>query len=124
MKNIIIIGEFIYIFPWHGSKTCNTLALELQALGILACSEGIFIKCKAERNKFIEAVKKIIQLGESNAQQLTSLVEPKWQNKYDLLLSEELLCYDYASRNIDTKTALAFWQDLLEGFHQKTAIAA
>ncbi|MCK4983206.1 MAG: hypothetical protein KAS17_09800, partial [Victivallaceae bacterium] len=87
-----------------------------QAPGILAYSEGVFIKCKAERNEFIEAVKKRIQLGESNAQQLASLVEPKWQNKYDLLLSEELLCYDYASRNIDTKAALAFWHDLSDSF--------
>ena len=108
---IILEDGLIYIFPWMGTKVCNTIALELQALSIPAYvgNPSCFVICESSAEMFIEALKTRIHHGKAEPVKLASLACNKEQNKYDYLLNDELLCHEYANRNLDTEKAFLFW---------------
>ncbi|NJK41577.1 MAG: DEAD/DEAH box helicase [Acaryochloridaceae cyanobacterium SU_2_1] len=104
--------EQVLLFPWRGSLVMNTLLVLLLDNGLKASLEGVALKVKGVSPEELQAaLQALLPLGPANPLRLAGTVRNKRSEKYDWVLSEELLCHNYAARFFD---AQATWQTLLE----------
>ncbi|MCM1981654.1 DEAD/DEAH box helicase [Lyngbya confervoides] len=98
------------IFCWQGDRVLNTLLVLLLAKGLKAAKEGIAIAVRQ-----CDPPTLVAQLGQwadepmSAPLDLARSVKNKRLDKYDYLLSEDLLCHNYALSEFDVPLT---WQTL------------
>ncbi len=99
-------GNQTLLFCWMGSQVVNTLCLLLRAQGLEVGADGVAISVQnispEELTKHLEA---LVETGPVDAVNLAEVVEDKVSEKHDHILSEELLCWNYASSFLATQSA-------------------
>lgn len=96
------------VFTWRGDWANDTLVLMLACRGIKAANEGI---CLVVFNMEIDRVRDILfdiaHDEPPRPEALAQSVKNKAREKWDGLLTEELLCKSFASRELDVAGATA-----------------
>lgn len=99
-----IVGEDeqVLLFPWRGSLIMNTLHMLLLDSGLKASQEGLAIKVKGvEPDELMPYLQSLVNLGPANPLRLADVVRNKRSEKYDWVLTDELLNHNYVARFFD-----------------------
>lgn len=99
-----IVGEDeqVLLFPWRGSLVMNTLQMLLLDSGLKASQEGLAIKVKGvEPDELMPYLQSLVNLGPANPLRLADVVRTKRSEKYDWVLTDELLNHNYVARFFD-----------------------
>ncbi|WP_299485476.1 DEAD/DEAH box helicase [Acaryochloris sp. IP29b_bin.137] len=99
-----IVGEDeqVLLFPWRGSLIMNTLQMLLLDSGLKASQEGLAIKVKGvEPDELMPYLQSLVNLGPANPLRLADVVRTKRSEKYDWVLTDELLNHNYVARFFD-----------------------
>lgn len=89
-----------YFFPWSGAKVYNTLLIYFHSKGLkVAQVSDLAMAIHASRSEIIS----VLEYFDSTVSifDLATYVKNKATRKYDYLLDEYLLCYDYAHSSLD-----------------------
>jgi ATP-dependent helicase Lhr and Lhr-like helicase len=102
-------GHDALIFPWHGDRITSTLAAGLAATGTDVAQDGMCLTMPD--TSYEEALTRLEALAviTPDPLALAATVRNKSVDKYDELLSEDLLNAAYAARSLDVPGA---WQAL------------
>lgn len=101
-KRVIGLGKDVYLIPWMGDKIVNTLSVLLAMRGYKADKFAGVLEIEGAKSSEVSGYLK--SFGKENKPtnaELSKLVENKETQKYDHLLSEELLNKDYGARAFD-----------------------
>ena len=101
-------GKDTRLYPWAGDRILNTLALQFRSLGANVANERpalLFSNTSPEDVR--QQISALAGSGPADARDLADLVENKKTEKHHVFLSDELLCSDYASSQLDSRGA---WQ--------------
>ena len=99
-------GKNIILFCWMGSQVMNTIMLLLRGQGLDVGLEGVAIVVRDTSPKtFMAQLSKLIRMGPTDAVELAAIVKDKAIEKHDHFLTEELLCWNYASSYLATEQA-------------------
>lgn len=113
LDNEIILqeGKNIFLFLWEGDVIQDTLSLYFKSKNYASSNHGLYISIETESKGAITSMLHDFVKQESISEfGLAKFVETKQQEKWDCLLSEDLLCKNYASQYLDlysTKKAAA-----------------
>lgn len=110
-NHLLQAGEILYVFPWLGDRTTNTITILLQREGLTADSYAGVIEISDCTEKIFEtAVQSILAQAKPNASILAQGVEDTIIEKYDYLLPKELRELNYGVKYFDVDNA---WRWLL-----------
>lgn len=106
------LGTKSFLFPWRGDRATNTIAVHLRALDFDAEAEdGVVVISDAPEDALAVSLKRLAEAGPVDAVALAEAVLNKAGEKYDEVLTERLLCEEYARRELDP---LGAWQAISE----------
>ena len=98
------------LFCWMGSQVVNTICLLLNSRGVKVGVDGIAIAARTiSPDALTEHLQELVAMGPVDALELAAVIKDKRSEKHDLYLSEELLCWNYASANLEVQQA---WETL------------
>lgn len=101
-ESIVGEDEQVLLFPWRGSLIMNTLHMLLLDSGLKASQEGLAIKVKGvEPDELMPYLQSLVNLGPANPLRLADVVRNKRSEKYDWVLTDELLNHNYVARFFD-----------------------
>ena len=104
--SLIASGHGTLVFPWVGDRVMNTLQILFLDRGLRAENRGVAFHVENAGTDVVRHQLEVIASAEpADPLALAALVANKRTEKYDSLLSEELLCRDYASRSLDVAGA-------------------
>ncbi len=110
----VAAGGGVRIFPWKGDWVMDTLTLALNSRGYKVENEGLCLKLrKAELDSVSD---KLFDLSEGvfpTEAELTGEILNKVQEKWDWLLTDDLLSRNYASHNLDMDGAKRYISELV-----------
>ncbi|MBP1763150.1 MAG: putative helicase [Firmicutes bacterium] len=108
------MGNDVLLFAWKGDDVQDTISLMLTARGLITTNEGLYISVQA--NSLEQVYDHLLDIYEErilSEEKLVEFVKNKQQEKWDWLLSEELLNKNYASLNIDVPGAVQAIEEIL-----------
>jgi ATP-dependent Lhr-like helicase len=112
---VIQDGANVQLFPWRGDIVHNTITLMLRQRSFRAANEGLSITVLgSDRSNVLDALGEIAEDARVTAFALAKSVRTKMREKWDWVLSEELLCEDYAASMLDVKSARTACRNLIE----------
>ncbi len=105
-KNILSFGKESYFFSWMGDETNDTIVAQLKKLGSQSSNEGVAIYVSNMGEKeLISQLESLVALGPADEFDLAKSISNKASEKYDLFLSEDLLCAEYAASKLNAQKA-------------------
>ena len=105
-EKVVVMGNSIRLFLWKGDQVMNTLELMLKNKGLKAISEGLFITVdNVTLVGLLEAFSSLMSDTPIAPELLVANVMNKYQEKWDVLLPDNLLCRNYASLNLNVPEA-------------------
>lgn len=106
-------GNSLIILPWKGSKIMNALYMILLYLGFKVSNRGITLDIEdCGRNELIDTLYSI-NFEDFDPLKLASKVQNNATNKFDYLLSKDLLCKEYVSSKINIQGGINFLNKIL-----------
>jgi Lhr-like helicase/RecB family exonuclease len=100
--SLISSGQGTLVFPWVGDRVMNTLQILFLDRGLRAENRGVAFHVDGAAPDVVQHQLEVIGSAKpADPLALAALVANKRLEKYDGLLSEDLLCRDYASRSLD-----------------------
>ena len=103
----------VYLFPWIGDKIVNTLTTMLLNEGLKASSYFGIVEVQDTDRATLRAVARRLINSPPSDHALASTIPDKCFDKFDYLLSDDLLCANYAARSFDMQGALDWLTKLL-----------
>jgi ATP-dependent Lhr-like helicase len=119
-RSIIPAGAETLVFTWMGDRANDTLAVWFRRHGHIAANEGACVRVSAGERDTLEALRRMATDPIPDPVVLAAPIQNKQSEKYDGLLSEQLLNAEYASRKLDINGARA----LVKGKWIKEAASA
>jgi len=108
-NKFVLKGTNIIIFSWLGDWANDALALILRRHGLKAESEGLTIIIHdSNLDDVLRTFREIGLNPQPDPEQLAATVQNKLNDKWDYLLTEQLLSKTYASRELDLDLAIQF----------------
>lgn len=111
---VVAAGGGVRLFPWKGDWVMDTLTLALERRGYKVENEGLCLKL---READIDSVSDILfDLSEGvfpTEEELAGVILNKVQEKWDWLLTDDLLSRNYASHNLDIDGAKRYMSELV-----------
>ncbi|MCP4146111.1 MAG: DEAD/DEAH box helicase [bacterium] len=115
-RSIILFGKNTLLFPWEGDKVMNTLDILLTEKKLKVVHHGFMLEIlNMKPDQIVAALEKIAAQDGFDAIELASIVKNKEREKYDRFLPEELLCKEYAARNLDVPGTLKYIARISKG---------
>jgi ATP-dependent helicase Lhr and Lhr-like helicase len=114
-SNFYIIGKTVYIIPWLGDKIVNTLSTVLVGKGHKVTNySGIIEILDVSKDDILSTFKEIVEDPKPVPRDLANLVLDKCIDKFDSLLSDQLLCENYAAKVFDIDNSYAWISEFLK----------
>jgi len=88
----------------------------LRHKGSKANTIGITVVIEADKEELKEQLNSLINQAPIDPRELAKFIPNRASEKYDLFLSDDLMCADYAASKLDVVGALETLKDLLGGF--------
>lgn len=115
-RAVVEAGDNCHLFLWKGDWVQDTVALMLRSRGLSAVNEGIAILITGESpGRVLDELQNLVDAGEPDPIGLAALVGNKQREKWDGLLSEDLLCRNFASEMLNTRGAMETCRSVLSG---------
>jgi ATP-dependent Lhr-like helicase len=103
-------GKQSLLFCWQGDTVMNTILVQLLARRLKVCRDNLAIAVdKISPADLMMHLDELVDEGPADAVELAATVVNKTLEKHDRLLSNELLCLNYAASQLDTQKA---WETL------------
>ena len=107
-RSVVQFGSEVRIFTWRGDWVNDTLVLMLARKGIKASNEGIcLVAFHAEQDHLGRLLHDIAHEGSPTPDALAEPVQNKVREKWDWLLTDNLLCKSFASEELDVPGAIS-----------------
>lgn len=113
-QSILSYGSDTILFTWAGDRITSTLAVQLSTRGLHVEVAHGSITVRAPKDKLATHLQELVAAGPADPLDLAKKVSAKAMEKYDDLLSEELLCAEYAARALDVQGSWEALQELLK----------
>jgi ATP-dependent Lhr-like helicase len=114
-KTLLPQGSTTYLFCWMGDRVMDTLAAMLRSKGMKAVNEGIaIVVLNVSPDGLRNCLDTLLKEGLPDAYELARSVANKACEKYDLVLTDELLSADYAASKLDPDGVMIALKRLLE----------
>ena len=108
-KRVIRNGTDVFLIPWMGDRTVNTLSVLLASEGYKANSFAGCVEIKnADCAEVTASLRRFARQGGLDNAELAALVQNKKTEKYDYLLPEDLLEKGYGARAFDVHGAVTW----------------
>jgi len=105
-RDIIQAGGSVFVFTWKGDRANDTLALMLLQRGFRVSNEGTYLAIiGAKSEDILEAIREIAETCPPPAGTLGNLVQNKFRQKWDWLLTDNLLTKSYEAAELDIPEA-------------------
>jgi ATP-dependent Lhr-like helicase len=98
--NAIQRGRSAYLVCWEGDRTVNTLQLLLVSLGVPTERSGPILSTEKASSDDVARLVSSSATDALDLKHLATFAKNKVENKYDCFLAEDLLCLEYASREL------------------------
>jgi ATP-dependent Lhr-like helicase len=98
--NVVQRGRSTYMMCWEGDRTVNTLQLLLASRGVPTERSGPILSTEKASSVEVERLILSAATGTLDLKHLATFAKNKVENKYDSFLAEDLLCLEYASREL------------------------
>ncbi|MFQ4139002.1 DEAD/DEAH box helicase [Nodosilinea sp. PGN35] len=109
-RNVVKDGNQTLLFCWMGSQVVNTICLLLRAQGLEVGIVGVAnVVQDVSTESLMEHLETVVKMGPVDVIKLAEIVEDKVSEKHDHFLSNELLCWNYASSYLAPQRA---WETL------------
>ena len=119
--SLIPSGEDTLLFPWTADRVMNTLQILFLDRGLRCENRGVALRVEnAEPDVVLHQLDVIASSETADPLALAALVANKRVEKYDGLLSEDLLCLEYAARGVDVAGA----RDVARSMVRRAAVAS
>ncbi len=102
-----------WLFPWSGDRICDTISVLLQTQNLKAQNWGIAIEVEAPRRVVESRIQTLVDSPPYDEIMLAQSVRDKLSQKYDVYLSEQLLCLEYAKAKLDVSGAYSALETLV-----------
>ena len=113
---MIASGDDLHAFLWAGDRVLDTIAAMLRQRDVVSTAYRICLLVPdADERVLIGHFENIMAEPPQDPKVLAASVANKRREKHDQFLSEELLCADYASRDLDVGGARRVLRRVLEG---------
>jgi len=112
-KRLISKGDHCYIFCWAGDEIMETIAALLRYGGIKTWNDRILLTVEANENDLRKRIELLVTQDPIDPSDLAKTIPNKPGEKYDLFLTEELMCVDYAAAKLNIPGALTTLKRLL-----------
>ena len=113
-QRIIQSGADVYIFTWRGDRLNDTLALLLSRQELRVVNEGVCsIVIGTETDQVSAALRVIATESPPSPEQLAVSVQNKLREKWDWLLTENLLNRGFSAAEFEIPGVVALAQDLV-----------
>ena len=103
--SILDFGRQTLLFHWTGDREANTLRLLLEGTGLSVDPDPEVTVVEAGYDSTVAALKRIDSDDMVDPISLAVRVKNKQSEKYDWVLTEELMCAEYAARDLDVPAA-------------------
>jgi ATP-dependent Lhr-like helicase len=114
-RKVLPDGDDLLLFPWAGDRVMNTLVVALTAAGLDASRDGLAISIDGgDQVNVGDALTALVNGQLGTAEQLAAPMLNKRENKYDWMLSDDMLTADYARRALDLPGAQAAAKRILD----------
>lgn len=111
---VIIAGGGVRIFPWKGDWVMDTLTLALERRGYKVENEGLCLKLReADLDSVSDMLFDLSEGAFPTEDELAGEILNKVQEKWDWLLTDELLSRNYVSHNLDIAGAKRYFSELV-----------
>lgn len=111
---VLAAGEGVRVFPWKGDWVMDTLALAFERRGYKAENEGLCLKLRvADLDSVSDILFDLSEGAFPTETELAGEILNKVQEKWDWLLTDDLLSRNYASHNLDIPGAKRYFSELV-----------
>lgn len=100
--SVVVAGNDLLWFTWHGSAVCETLVLAAKAAGLKASWDGIAVKYeRLTRKEFMEHLSKL--LGLDLSERISEILSPRelFRDRFDHLVHMDLLKEAFLREHLD-----------------------
>lgn len=112
-------GNDIFAFTWLGDWVNDTLVLMLMHHNLRASNEGMLVRINgANQSELLNAFSRIKHAQQLSPEQLVDSVKNKLKEKWDNLLTEQLLRKGFASRELDMDGAIQFASEIKRSIYK------
>jgi ATP-dependent Lhr-like helicase len=106
-------GKDVFVFTWLGDWVNDALVLMLMHHNFSASNEGLLVRVNgANSNDLVNAFGRIRDAAQLSPEQLADSVQNKLKEKWDNLLTEQLLRKAFVSRELDMDGAVRFASEI------------
>jgi ATP-dependent helicase Lhr and Lhr-like helicase len=105
-NQVISSGKHLYLFCWTGDEKMETVAALLRHKGLKANTIGITVVIEANKEELKEQLNSLVNQAPIDPCELAKFIPNRASEKYDLFLSNDLMCADYAASKLDVVGAL------------------
>ncbi len=115
-RPIVDDGDGALIFVCRGDRIVNTLAVQMAGAGRSTVAAGPAIQISGTRTEeTVNWLRMLQEQGPVDAIEIASQVRNKARAKFDWVLSDDLLCAEYASRDLDVMGAYQYLREWFSG---------
>lgn len=115
-RRIIASGDEHHAFLWAGDRVLDTIAVMLRQRGVKSFANRVCLSvADVDEQTLIGHFESIMAELPQDPKTLAVSVANKRREKHDHFLADDLLCDDYASRDLDVGTARRVLSRVLEG---------
>lgn len=115
-RRIVQLGDECYAFLWAGDRVLDTIGALLRQRNVSSAPCAIcLLASDVDERGMIGHFEAILSEPPQDPKLLAATVRNKKREKHDGSLTEELLCADYASRDLDVEGARLVLRRVLEG---------
>ena len=104
-QRLLLISGHALLFPWTGDRALGTLGLMFLRENVAFENHGVALAVQAGEVRVLELLSQIVHEPAPDPTELAGLVANKRTEKYDWALPDDLLCQEYASRQLDVDGA-------------------
>lgn len=113
-NRVVSRGNYTDLFCWAGDGKTETIAALLRLRGVEAFREGFFLEVKLSADALRDHLQALVTQESIDPLVLAKSIPNKASEKYDLFLSDDFMCADYATSKLDVAGAIGIIKNFLE----------
>jgi len=114
-RSLVDRGHDTLLLCWRGDRILDTIQVMLQQRRVTVQRDGLALTAHGMDGKdLLTAIRGVVSAGIPDARALAATVKNRRSEKYDVLLTDELMALEYASRHLDARGAWGTLKDIVD----------
>lgn len=111
-RSLVDRGRDTLLVCWRGDRILDTIQVMLQQQGVTVARDGLVLTAHGvSAADLLTVIRRAVLAGTPDPRDLAASVKNRRSEKYDALLTDDLMALEYAGRHIDARGA---WEALKE----------